>query len=125
MRHDPDARSVDDAYRRFECANPVSLDQLPDARSPAADALYDHLAGSLFPAPATAPRGAGRFLAGWGRRIVVAGAAAAAIAVALAVVPARLAHDERLPGAGQLVARALAAVSTGPVVHAVIELPAG
>ncbi len=52
------------------------------------------------------------------RRVVAVAAAAAVIAGALALLPAQL--DRRSPA---MVEAALAAVSAGPVLHAVLEVP--
>ncbi len=51
-------------------------------------------------------------------RVLVAGLAAVAIALAVALLPARLGEH-----GVNVVERALAAVSTGPVLHAVVEVP--
>ena len=55
----------------------------------------------------------------WRRRLAVAGVAAVAVAVAVALLPAALTDRGRV----NIAERALAAVSTGPVLHAVLEVP--
>jgi hypothetical protein len=51
------------------------------------------------------------------RRIVAVAAAAGLVAVAIALLPSRVADEGRV----DVIQRALAAVSTGPVVHAIVE----
>jgi hypothetical protein len=87
----------------LRAANPVSVQDLPDAP----EELYDSIARGRL----------GRRLPVG--RILAAAAAAGAIALAVSVLPERL-GDERQGGVIEL---ALAAVSEGPVIHAVVEGP--
>jgi hypothetical protein len=105
--------------RLLEGANPVALDDLPEPQSAAGDALYSRLAALVEPQPCGAAGLRRPFSRLPHRRLGVAVAAAAAITVAAALLPTRLADRGRV----DVIERALAAVSTGPVLHAVLEVP--
>lgn len=86
----------------LRAANPVSVEDLPDAP----EGLYTRIA--------VEPRGR-RLPAG---RILVAAAVAGAIALGVSLLPGRVADRSQMG----VVELALAAVSDGPVLHAVIEI---
>jgi hypothetical protein len=87
----------------LQAANPVSVRDLPDAP----EELYDRIARR---------RPERRLPIG---RILAAATAAAAIGLAVTALPGRLADERR----GGVIELALAAVSEGPVIHAVVEGP--
>jgi hypothetical protein len=93
-----------DELELLQAANPVSVRDLPDAP----EGLYDRIATRGHP---------GRRLPVG--RILAAATAAGAIALAATVLPGRLADERR----GSVIELALAAVSEGPVIHAVVEGP--
>jgi hypothetical protein len=101
-----------DVDRLLSLANPVAADDLPDARSAEAEALYARLAEQV----GTTLRGPVRLRR---RRVLALAAAAAVVAVAALLLPTRVTERGRV----DVVERALAGVSTGPVLHAVLELP--
>jgi hypothetical protein len=89
--------SIHDELELLRAADPVSISDLPAAP----EGLYGRITGRR------------RRTSG----IVVAAATACVIAVAGAVLPARLGDQSRL----RVVERALAAVSDGPVIHGIVE----
>jgi hypothetical protein len=91
-----------DELELLRAANPVSLQDVPQAP----DGVFDRV---LAERPRRLPR----------RRLLVAAVAASAIAIGLVFLPARLAEEGRV----DVVALALAAVSKGPVIHAIVEGP--
>jgi hypothetical protein len=101
--------SRSEADRLFRLANPVAIEALPEPDSPSAEALYGRL---VELADTRRPARSWR-----GRRFVAVAVGAAAVAVAAAVLPGRLADNGRL----SVIDRALAAVSAGPVVHTIVE----
>jgi hypothetical protein len=115
--HDDSVAEID---RLLRLSNPVALEDVPESNSPSGEALYDRLlervagegeddTGLRRRSRATWPALSGRFM--------VAAIAATAVAIAIAFLPGRLADESKLG----VVERALAAVSAGPVVHAVVE----
>jgi hypothetical protein len=88
-----------DELQLLRASNPVSLRDLPGAP----EELYERITGSRRRVP-------------FGR-VLAAAAAAAAVALAVTLLPSVM-NEERSGGAIEL---ALAAVSDGPVIHAVIE----
>jgi hypothetical protein len=108
--HDAYDYSVAEMERLFRLANPVALEDVPEASSPAGEALY----GRLLEREVAAPR---RRALRLGRRFAAAGIAATAVGVAIALLPGRLAEERKVG----VVDRALAAVSDGPVLHAIVE----
>jgi hypothetical protein len=117
--NDAHENSVAEIVRLFRLSNPVALEDVPESNSPSGEALYDRLLERV----ARGEDDAGvrrRFRATWpglSRRFAAAAIAAAAVAIAIAFVPGRLADESRVG----VVERALAAVSAGPVLHAIVE----
>lgn len=112
-RHD----SLTEIDRLLRSSNPVALEDVPESNSPSAQALYSRVlervareseSGTGLRHPAR-PR--------LRRRVVAAAMASAAVAIAIAFLPGRLADESKV----DVIERALAAVSAGPVVHAVVE----
>jgi hypothetical protein len=117
-----DARdnSVPEIDRLFRLSNPVALEDVPESNSPYGEALYDRLLERVAPAAEDDTGVPRRFRATWpglSRRFVAAAIAATAVAIAIAFLPGRLADESKLG----VVERALAAVSAGPVLHAIVE----
>lgn len=92
---------VPDELELLRAANPVSLHDLPDAP----EDLYAGI--DLGRSRRRRPTG----------RILIAAAAIGAVALGVALLPGRLADESRLG----VVERALAAVSNGAVIHAIVE----
>lgn len=113
--HDAHDHSVVEIDRRFRLSNPVTVEDLPESGSPAGEALYERLLERV--ARESADRAGLRPRFRPGRRFVAGAIAATAVAVAIAFLPGRLADESKLG----VVARALAAVSAGPVLHVVVE----
>ena len=114
VHHESDSSLAGDSLLRL--SNPVALDDLPDSHSPAAEVLYGRLLERMQnetrlrrPPRVTWP--------GLGRRFVGATVVAAAVTLALAFLPGQLADESRVG----VIQRALAAVSAGPVLHAIAE----
>jgi hypothetical protein len=104
--HDVDDNSVAEIDRLFRLANPVALEDVPDG-----EALYERLLERV----ARESENRRRFRPG--RRFAAAGIAATAAVVTIALLPGRLADESKVG----IVERALAAVSEGPVLHAIVE----
>jgi hypothetical protein len=115
--HDNSLGEVD---RLFRLSNPVALEDVPEASSPSGEAVYERLLERLAREGEDDPGLGRRFRATWpglSHRFVAAAIAATAVATAIAFLPGRLADESKLG----VVERALAAVSAGPVLHAVVE----
>jgi hypothetical protein len=115
--HDNSLAEID---RLFRLSNPVALEDVPESHSPSCEALYDRLLERVAPAGEDHTAARRRFRATWpglSRRFMAAAIAAAGAAIAIAFLPGRLADESRLG----VVERALAAVSSGPVLHATVE----
>jgi hypothetical protein len=115
MSSDAHDTSVAEIDRLFRLSNPVAVEDLPEASSPAGEALYGRLLERAARESDDAARLRPRFRLG--RRFAAAAIAAAAVAVGTALLPGRLADE----GNVGVVERALAAVSAGPVLHAIVE----
>jgi hypothetical protein len=113
--HDAHDHSLVEIDRLFRLSNPVTVEDLPESGSPAGEALYERLLERV--AGESADRAGLRRRFRPGRRFVAGAIAATAVAVAIAFLPGRLADESKLG----VVERALAAVSAGPVLHAVVE----
>ena len=113
--HDAHDHSVVEIDRLFRLSNPVTVEDLPESGSPAGEALYERLLERVARERANRAGLQPRFRPG--RRFVTGAIAATAVAVAIAFLPGRLADESKLG----VVARALAAVSAGPILHVVVE----
>lgn len=113
--HDAHYHSVVEIDRLFRLSNPAAVEDLPESGSPAGEALYERLLERVARESADTAGLRRRFRPG--RRFAAAGVAATAVAVAIAFLPGRLADESKL----RVLERSLAAVSAGPVLHAVVE----
>jgi hypothetical protein len=112
--------SMTEVDKLFRLSNPVALEDVPEAHSPAGEALYDRVLDRVAREHQDDTELRRRFRATrpWlGRRLVAVGVAATALAIAVAFLPGRLADE----GSVDVIERALAAVSAGPVLHTVVE----
>jgi hypothetical protein len=105
--HDISLAEID---RLLRVSNPVAVEDLPEASSPTGEALYDRVLERVARERLRRPFRLGR-------RLAAAALAAAAVAIAIALLPSRLADESNVG----VVERALAAVSAGPVLHAIVE----
>jgi hypothetical protein len=118
--NDAHDNSVAEIDRLFRLANPVALEDVPEASSPSGEALYDRLLERVGREGEDDAGLGRRFPATWpvlSRRLVAGAIAATAVAIAIAFLPGQLADESKLG----VVQRALATVSAGPVLHAVVE----
>ena len=114
-RNDAHGNSAAELDRLFGLSNPVAVEDVPESSSPSGEALYNRLLEDLARESEDDARLRRTFR--FGRRFVAAAIAATAVAIAIAFVPGRLADESKLG----VVERALAAVSSGPVLHAIVE----
>ena len=103
----------DTVERLVRLSNPVPLDDVPAPNSPSAAALYRRMLERL----ASESERDVRPRPWQSRRLVGTTVAVAVVALLVALLPGRLADEGRVG----VVQRALAAVSAGPVLHAVVE----
>jgi hypothetical protein len=115
MPNDANGNSIPEIDWLFRLSNPVALEDLPESSSPSGEALFRRLIerAARESEDYTGLRRPFRL----GRRFAVAAVAATAVAIAIALLPGRLADESNVG----VVERALAAVSGGPVLHAIVE----